>query len=137
MGRKIQWGGIAALFALAFILNIVWEEAHSVLYLYYKGAEITHVVLLRAALFDAGFIAVLGVPFFSIPQFSARQYLFLIAGFIFAVCLEWWALGSGRWAYNALMPIIPILGVGLTPAIQLGITGYAAMRTVSGWTMRQ
>ena len=29
------------------------------------------------------------------------------------------ALRTGEWAYNAAMPIIPGLGVGLTPALQM------------------
>jgi len=32
--------------------------------------------------------------------------------------------------YNELMPIIPILNVGLSPTIQLGLTGYLAYRAI-------
>ena len=49
------------------------------------------------------------------------MYLTLI---IFAIVLEKWALMTGRWAYTSAMPIIPILNIGLTPAVQLGMLGY-------------
>ncbi|MBI2806606.1 MAG: hypothetical protein HYX68_16620 [Planctomycetes bacterium] len=42
----------------------------------------------------------------------------LLAG-LFATALEWKFLGSGRWSYNERMPIVPILGIGLWPLMQL------------------
>lgn len=47
--------------------------------------------------------------------------------FLFAACLEWFALATGRWEYGALMPRIPILGIGLTPTLQLAATGIFAI----------
>ena len=44
------------------------------------------------------------------------------------------SLGSGEWAYNVAMPIIPVLGVGLTPALQMPLlilpTFWLAQRVV-------
>jgi hypothetical protein len=56
--------------------------------------------------------------------FYKKPWLLILFGIIVAVALELWGLGTGRWKYTALMPIIPFFRVGLTPAIQLGLTAY-------------
>ncbi len=123
MGKKLL-----KVFACAFILNLVWENLHSFLYVHYKGAPITELVLIKAAAFDALFITVFSILFFRIRFFRERAWLFLVIGIVFAVCLEWFALSTGRWEYNSLMPIIPILGSGITPSIQLGLLGYITLK---------
>ena len=45
-------------------------------------------------------------------------------GIVVAVLIELWALQTGRWAYTGAMPLVPFLGAGLTPTIQLGFLGY-------------
>ena len=46
-----------------------------------------------------------------------------------SVGIELYALETARWTYNSFMPIIPVVGVGLTPAVQLGLLGYASFKT--------
>ena len=107
-------------YALAFIANWIWEILHSALYLNYKGGLITSFILFRAALVDA--FIVLALVFIS-QKFGKYKTLFILAGgFIIAIGIEIWGLKTGRWEYNSLMPIIPIIKIGLTPAIQLAIT---------------
>jgi hypothetical protein len=36
-----------------------------------------------------------------------------------AVAYEWKALASGWWSYSNRMPVVPLLGVGLWPLLQL------------------
>ncbi len=112
------------IFILAFLANFLWENLHAPLYAHYKGGEISEFVLLRAALFDAVFITVLSSLFLCFEFFRARLWLAFVMGVVFAIPLEWWALLTGRWAYAPEMPIIPILGTGLTPTIQLGLIVY-------------
>ena len=38
-----------------------------------------------------------------------------------AVAVEWWAIATERWTYNDLMPVVPALGVGLWPLLQLSL----------------
>jgi hypothetical protein len=52
--------------------------------------------------------------------------MILIIGFVVAVVNEWYGLNTKRWKYKTSMPIIPILNVGITPAIQLAILGCAS-----------
>lgn len=116
---------LVAIFLLAFALNYVWEHLHSLLYASYQGGAITEFILLRATLADAAIITLISFAF--IVNARARPYAWLIVpiGFLVSAGIELRALAAGRWAYNALMPIIPLLGTGLTPTIQLGLLGYA------------
>ena len=87
-------------------------------------------VLLRAAVFDAVFITILGLFFMKIPYLGKNLYYVFIIGFIAAVLIEKYALQTNRWQYNELMPIIPFINVGLTPAIQLGVLSYIIFNAV-------
>lgn len=119
---------LVRVFLSAFFLNIVWENAHSYLYAHYRSGAITEIILLKAAVFDACIILLATLLFLYVPPFRGRVWLVAAALFIFAVGLEMFALSTGRWAYNDLMPIIPALGVGLTPAIQLAFAWWASAR---------
>lgn len=112
------------IFTAAFLLNWVWENAHAFLYIHYQGGQITQLILLRAAFFDAIFITLLYLIFLKWKFLQEKIWLALIIGFVVAVLLEWYALGTGRWAYSAMMPVIPVIKVGLTPGIQLGLLSY-------------
>jgi len=119
---------LARVFFIAFLLNLLWENLHSVLYVSYKGGPITEFVLTRASLFDACVITLLLVPFFYVPYLRKTTWLIFVLGTVIAVVNEWYGLSTGRWLYTTLMPIIPMLHVGLTPAIQLGLLGYTTYK---------
>lgn len=115
------------IFIFAFLLNFIWEEFHSFLYLTYQGETITHFILMRAALADAIFISIL----FSLAKITKRNWLFPALAILLAVLIEWWALGSGRWVYSSLMPVVPILQVGLSPLVQLVATGILSQKIIN------
>ena len=120
-------GKFFSLGVVGWILNVVWEEVHAVFYAHYQGGAITHEVLLRAAMVDTFIILVLVIVAELVPFFLRHRFLFfMIAGAVVGIAIELWALGSGRWAYQSTMPLIPLIHVGATPTIQLGLTGYAA-----------
>jgi len=119
---------LSFVFWTAFILNLIWENLHAVLYVHYQGGEITRFILLRAALMDALVILALVFLWSLLPKRFRWQWLVVAAGVVVAVVLERWALGASRWAYKDTMWIIPILNTGITPTIQLGITGFLALR---------
>jgi hypothetical protein len=116
------------IFIVAFILNAIWENLHSVLYENYKGGEISQFILLRATLSDAIYIIFMTLPFVLYSRLKKYDWLIIILGFIISIAIEYYALSTGRWAYNALMPIIPFLGIGITPTIQLGLLGYVSFK---------
>lgn len=111
-------------FLYSFALNFVWENLHSFLYANYQGGAITEFILLRATLSDAVYIILAALL---ILLFSGRRIVVWISVFallLLSIFIEKWALGTGRWAYNSFMPIIPLINTGLTPTIQLAILGY-------------
>lgn len=118
---------VVSIFIISFILNLIWENLHSFLYLGYKGGKITEFILLRATLGDAIMITLISFPFIFLNSFKKYTWIIIPIGIILAVSIEWYALGTGRWGYNEYMPIVPYLEVGLTPLIQLGVLGYISV----------
>ncbi|MFC1594977.1 hypothetical protein ACFL3E_00935 [Patescibacteria group bacterium] len=116
---------ITSVFLIAFFLNLAWEHLHSVLYIHYKGGEITNYVLLKASIADALFILFIVLVAHHVSLRYRSVFIFCV-GLVLGLIIEWWALGSGRWAYSLAMPIIPIVQTGLTPTIQLAILGTAS-----------
>lgn len=119
---------IIFIFSTAFVLNAIWENLHSYLYDNYMGGKITEFILLRASLFDALLITLISLPFLYLYFLKDKSWLILVLGTIIAILNEWYGLNTSRWAYNALMPIIPILETGITPTIQLGLLGYITFK---------
>lgn len=122
---------IFIIFISAFLLNVIWEEFHSVLYLSYQGGAISTFILFRAALFDAAAISIFAYPFLRFEKLKNNRWLFALLLVLFAIGLEQWALATNRWVYADTMPIIPFLDVGFTPAIQLGLLGYISFRAAA------
>lgn len=65
-------------------------------------------------------------------------------GAFLTVGIEWHALATERWGYSSWMPIVPELGVGLLPVLQLALrtvvprwVGQFAVRHLPGVSPRQ
>ena len=116
------------IFAFAFLLNLIWEHLHSVLYVSYKGEAITNPILFRASLFDGAVTVLCYFLLSQLPQHLRKAGLLSLALTVFAIGLEEWARATGRWVYADAMPVIPFLAVGLTPTIQLGLLGYISIK---------
>jgi hypothetical protein len=88
------------------------------------GGPITEFILIRASLFDALLITIMLTPFIYWSWLAGQSWLIMLVGIVVAIVNEGYGLSTSRWAYNDLMPILPLIKVGLTPTIQLGILGY-------------
>lgn len=119
---------ISVIFLTAFLLNVVWENLHAGLYVNYMGGEITEFILLRASLFDAIMITILLLPFLYFSMFKTREWLIFIIGTVIAILNEWYGLSTGRWVYNTLMPILPVIHTGITPTFQIGLLGFVVLK---------
>jgi len=109
---------------VSFLLNFLWENAHAPLYTHPSGAIMTQAMLTIATLGDVFILSIFTALWWYIPLLR-RHYTFVIPlGLITAFVIEKYALGAGRWAYGPNMPIIPVLNVGLSPMVQLAITGF-------------
>jgi len=118
------------IFFFAFLLNFLWENLHAPLYLHYRGGAISELILARAALVDAFFILVI-VIISRAQIFNQRREIFIVlVSLVIAIILEQWALATGRWAYDPSMPTLPMLNIGLTPTIQLALTGWLSYKIV-------
>lgn len=113
---------IITVFGLGWLLNIIWENLHSSLYIHYQTAEITKFILFQAALFDGAFIALAFFLVFKIAALKNKLLWLVIIGLVGATLIELYALNTNRWAYGPAMPIIPILNIGLSPLVQLALT---------------
>ena len=123
-------------FIIALILNFLWEELHSVLYVQHQNGPVTNFVLFRAALFDALIITLLAIPFLKFEFLAKRLWIFVILAVLFSIGLELFAIKTNRWEYSPNMPLVPFLNTGLTPTIQLGLLGYGTlllMRRLKIW----
>ena len=124
--KKSLVRSLRTVFLSAFILNALYENAHAPLYAHYQGGAISEAVLLHATLVDVLIITLVAFPFLYFAHLRRLAWLIIPVGFAIAIGIELWALGTGRWAYGPLMPVIPLLGTGLTPTIQLGVLGYVS-----------
>jgi hypothetical protein len=125
--RLVFW-----VFSFGFLLNTWYELFHSMFYTHftqpgYTYAELVY-MLLESAVGD-GFISLnllFAVTIFrrgkwrwALPWPRKNVLFVTILAIGIQIAVEVISLGSGEWAYNAAMPIIPVLGVGLTPTIQM------------------
>ena len=125
-----------AVWSAAFIFNAGWELTHEVLYTHYQGESITTFILLRSAVFDAVVITFLAaIARFLVGGRDIKKELIWLSvlALIFAVGLELFALYTGRWAYNDLMPLVPVFKVGWSPTVQLALTGSVALALARLW----
>lgn len=60
-----------------------------------------------------------------------------LLGAAWATAVEWRALAFGRWSYADQMPVVPTLGVGLWPFLQLTLLVPAALWMASRWPLRR
>lgn len=135
-----------ALASAAFVLNWPWEMAQMSTYAEMVGqpwlatAPICTVatlgdVAITAAVYGIGALACAQVRWGTVPRWNVYATAALL-GAGFAVAVEWWALGSGRWSYNEHMPRVPLVGVGLWPFLQLTLLVPAAFWVGVWWGKR-
>ncbi len=114
---------IITLFFTAFFINLLYELLHSLLYKTCLEAPLKKYIylILKAAIFDGFVISIL--YFLTFLVFNSYQLIiFLVASLIFAYIWEIYSLKAGKWEYSKKMPLI--FGVGVTPFLQLALTGF-------------
>ncbi|MGH9838467.1 MAG: hypothetical protein ACREEM_06765 [Blastocatellia bacterium] len=142
--RTIQWT-LAAIFVVAVGFNYPWELAHAPLYVGMDSFSNTWRVCLLAALgdgllvlliFAVGWMALRRRDWFARP--GVRGYLLMLAvGLVIGIGVELFAIYAlKRWEYTARMPLVPWLGVGLTPIAQMVVLPPLIFRVVAAWRGR-
>ena len=143
------WAFLAALFVISFALNWVWEMLQMPAYADMSQQPWQGTVL-RCTMASIGdgtlTLMAFGVGALISPALRARStgsgsYVLLASiGVVFAIAIEHVELRAQEWSYNEQMPIVPLLGVGLYPLLQLTLLvpiAYAlALRVVSSRAVR-
>lgn len=126
------------IFITSFLLNLLWETSHSLLY-NWDALPLKNNVsffverILQSTIGDAIIIVII---FFIITVFNKsmdwitttkwKNYgLVTLLGLSFAILIEVKAKIFQSWSYNENMPII--LGIGVTPLFQLAITAVLTL----------
>lgn len=114
------------LFTLAFLMNFLWELLHGPFYegVTYDVKMISFFAL--ASIADAIMVVLIYFSFsliykdpLWIKELSFKRGFFIvIVGGIGAVLTEIRHLSERNWSYDESMPIIPVVGVGLSPVLQ-------------------
>lgn len=124
------------LFLVSFLINLVYELSHSFLYktcLEASFKKYTYLIL-KGALFD-GFVITI-IYYFSFLIFKTEHIFqnhlqltfFIIIALLIAYFWEVYSLKAKKWEYSNNMPLV--LDVGLTPFIQLALTGILSLYLV-------
>lgn len=129
---------LIVLLVLFFLLSLFWEVAHSQLYDWNVSPlqNNVHFYISRIFLSTIGDFIFLSIilALFSIKNKglnwinnikSADYILITILFFAIALFIEIRASLQGRWFYASTMPIV--LGIGLSPLVQLAITFFLAV----------
>lgn len=115
--------------AVIAVANLAWELAHVPLYTIWQsgsGREITFAVLhctggdiLIAMASLVLSLVVLGASDWPRRSFAAVATLTIALGVIYTIYSEWLNTTIRQsWAYNDWMPVLPLLGTGISPLLQ-------------------
>jgi hypothetical protein len=127
-GRRLRHVSVQEalrIFAVAFLLNWIWEATHAAAYVESAGPFLYR---LRHCLPMASTDALWTLALWAIvtgviprPDSTWRFTGLAALGAASAIAVERVALADGRWTYNALMPIVSIVDVGLWPVAQMTV----------------
>lgn len=129
---------ILIVFVSSYLINLLWEVAHSLLYNWNQFPLKNDVYfyipkILGATIGDAVTISVIflincflrrGFKWICSPK-KIDYFVFILFGLAFAIGIEVRAMLLDLWSYNQYMPLV--LGIGLTPLVQLAITGVGTL----------
>jgi|SRR3989344_948839 len=139
MKSKEGYKSIIYFLLFVWLLNVVWEVAHGLLYAGYPTMSAINYIplMLHCSLIDTLLIAGIAL----VSGFFVRKYdgfikgnkismiVFIIISLIAAVFIEYRAVYMlGKWSYGIFMPTIA--GIGITPLIQLAVTGLVSLYLV-------
>ena len=117
---------------IALILNIIWEFSHHFLYVDLSGIpKYSHLIIASFAdmLIILGIFAIVSLKNKNLnwiknpSKFDYFMVVFL--GLIIAIFIEMINLNLGRWEYTLAMPTL--FGIGISPLIQLALTGIISL----------
>jgi hypothetical protein len=117
---------VLRILAVAFVLNWIWEATHAAAYVESTGPflyRLRHCLPMAGtdALWTLALWALASAPWWSEDGQVHGRAALAVLGAATAIVVEWAALAQGKWTYNALMPIVPVVNVGLWPVAQMTV----------------
>jgi hypothetical protein len=121
------------IFIIAFIFNFAWEVWHSQLYKTIQKMKFEDIIklLTKMSLKDGFWIVffyfatVFIFDNINIFENYTQLAVFVILSLIFSFIDEKVSLKMNRWEYTKSMPII--IGVGVTPLLEIAVTGVITL----------
>jgi hypothetical protein len=123
------------IFIAATILNLIWEFSHARLYSSYQGRPLANLSLTRLliimsikdGLHITVFYLLTAVMFQRLNPLASPAPLLTFSGLnlLFSFIDEKVSLRRGRWRYHKTMPTL--FGVGLSPLLELAVSGVLAL----------
>ena len=122
---------IANVFLWSIVLNYVWEVGQIPLFEGFSSASFLTAVW-HCAWYTLGDACIV-ITLYALGAWGYHSWgwglqprwcdgLWLpLAGILVALGMERLALAVGRWAYNADMPLLPVVEVGLLPVVQMAL----------------
>ena len=147
---SLPWRRLGRFFATmmlaSFVLNEIWEMAQMSSYVETSGRSWTSTLgyCTRAAVGDVSIILgiyAVGALAAGDPGWGLRSRWNIYAtaaalGLAIAVLVEHAALAAGRWSYTERMPVVPLLGAGLWPLLQMTLLPPLTFWFARWWTGR-
>ena len=124
--RKVFNRFVLTITILAFLLNFSWELIQMPLY-NIASFTINHMTFcalgsvadaIMVLLIYFGLAVIFKNPLWIHPVQRQRVIIVILIGGIGAALSEMRHLSLGNWAYSDLMPLIPIISVGISPVLQ-------------------
>ena len=135
----------ATVFAVAVLLNFPWEMGQSFLFAPTGTTGIATWRCFVASLGDgvmilaivaAGWLVFGTSTWFVMPR-GGRLTFMIAAAIVLGVAVEWWGLYTGRWAYQASMPLVPLTKLGVVPLVQLPVLTPLTLALSPRWFGRR
>ena len=137
---------LAVLFVISVLLNLPWEVAQMPLYVE-EGSWLEFVSHCFIPSLGDGFIVMMifgvgcaarGRPDWADQPKWAGYTLMLITALTMAVLVEGLGFyGLSRWSYTARMPLVPGLGIGVVPVLQMLVLPPVIFRMTGWWVSRR
>ena len=124
--RRLTLQEALRVLVVAFVLNWIWEATHAAAYVESTGPflyRLRHCLPMAGtdALWTLALWAIVTALCWGAGGKGTSRAALAVLGAATAIVVEWAALTDGRWTYNALMPIVPVVNVGLWPVAQMTV----------------